>query len=462
MSSSPAAVAVIGAGVSGLTAAHALRRDHPGLEVTVLEGSDRVGGILHTSSVGGLPVDAGADAFLARVPDGTRLVHELGLADALVSPATGAASVWTGGRMRALPSGTLLGVPGSLRELARSRVLSPAGLARAAGDRVLPGRALDGDVAVGELVGRRLGRQVVDRLVDPLLGGVYAGRADDLSLEATVPQLAALVGEHRSLLRAVGSRPAPDADSPVFHSLRGGLGQLTDALAAPLGDGLRLQSPAALIERVGTAWRITMVGGRALVVDAVVVATPAPVAARLLRYAATPLSAELAAVDTASVAIVTLALPRGSLAGAPTGSGFLVPASEGRLVKAVTFTSAKWAHLDRGDVVLARCSVGRAGEPPPASDDDLLAGVLADLRASVGLTAAPVDVRVSRWVDALPQYAVGHRARVERITAALAGLPGLALAGSAYDGVGIPACIRSAEAAAAQISTHLRRSTSPG
>ncbi|HVE64027.1 MAG TPA: protoporphyrinogen oxidase [Mycobacteriales bacterium] len=452
-------VAVIGGGISGLACAHALHRTaDPAIEVIVLEGSARVGGILHTSSIGGLQVDAGADAFLARVPEGERLAREVGLGELLVSPSTGQAYVWIGDRLRPIPEGTLLGVPGSWRSLASSRVLSPAGLLRAAADLVLPASAPVGDISVGELVRRRLGRQVVDRLVDPLLGGVYAGRADELSLESTVPQLAAAAHGQRSVMRVVRSRTAaaPVDTSPVFSSLDGGLGQLPQAIARSLGDAVRLSSRAALVERVGNAWRITLVGGRALVVDAVVAATPAPVASSLLRFAAPEVSTELAGVRTASVVVVTMALPRGALAGAPGGSGFLVPATEGRLMKACTFSSAKWAHLDRGDVTIVRCSVGRAGEPAPDDDDEIVARLLTELALAVGLTARPLEVRVSRWADALPQYAVGHRERIARVDAALAALPGLALAGSAYDGVGVPACIRSGEKAAATVLAHLR------
>ncbi len=447
-------VAVIGGGISGLTAAHALVRDGGDIDVTVFEGSRRVGGILHTSEVGGLPVDAGADAFLARVPDAEALVREVGLGDRLVEPATSSAHVWVDGRMRPLPSGTVLGVPRSLRSLARSRILTTGGLVRASLDLAGRRSAYAGeDVAVGALVRRRLGGQVVDRLVDPLLGGVYAGRADALGVEATAPYVAAAARAGGSLMRALAA-PAADgaeASGPVFRSLAGGLGLLPLALAERLGDAVRLSSRAALVERVGSAWRITLMGGRAMVVDAVVVATPAPVTAKLLRFAAPELSAELAAIDTATVAIVTFAFPKAALATAPAGSGFLVPATEGRLMKACTLSSAKWADLGHGDIAVVRCSVGRAGDPPPADDDEIVDRVLAELREAIGVTAAPVDVRVTRWVDALPQYAVGHVARIARVEAALEPLPGLALAGSAYHGVGVPACIRSGEQAAARV-----------
>lgn len=461
MTGTRAEVVVVGGGISGLAAAHALRRDGAGLlEVTLLESSGRVGGVLHTSDVAGTPVDAGADAFLARVPEATALTTEVGLADDLVSPATGKAYVWVGGRLRPLPEQTMLGVPSSIGALARSRVLTPVGTARAALDRVLPGRPPGDDVAVGDLVARRLGRQVADRLVDPLLGGVYAGNADRLSLDATVPQLAATARGSRSLIRAArAALPATDAAhaaGPVFRSVRGGLGRLADAVAARVGaEDVRLGTKAALVERVGTAWRVTLVGGRAMVADAVVLATPAPSASKLLRFAAPEVSAALGRVEMASVVIVTLALPAGSLAHAPRGSGFLVPATARRSIKACTFTSQKWGAVP-GGLELVRCSLGRAGEEVSDDDDEVLALVRADLRDAVGLVADPIDARVTRWRDALPQYAVGHRAVVAGIEAGVAALPGLALAGASYDGVGIPACIRSGERAATAVLTHLR------
>ncbi|HVE98337.1 MAG TPA: protoporphyrinogen oxidase [Mycobacteriales bacterium] len=457
---SRAEVVVVGAGISGLAAAHALQGDRElDADVTVLEGATQVGGVLHTSEVAGFPVDAGADAFLARAPEGLRLAGEAGLAGEVVHPATGRAYVWVGGRLRPLPARTVLGVPSSLRALARSRVLSPWGSVRAALDLVRPGRPPGADVPVGALVARRLGPQVSERLVDPLLGGVYAGRADHLGLDAALPQLAEVAHRHRSLLRAAREvQPTTTAgDGPVFASVAGGLGRLPEALAARLGpDAIRLSTRAALVERVGTAWRVTMVGGRAVVADAIVLATPAPVTARLLRYAAPAVSARLAAVETASVAIVTLAVPSGALARAPVGSGFLVPATEGRTVKACTFTSQKWPALGSADVELVRCSVGRAGEPPTPDDDELVAAVRADLEAAVGLDAAPVETRVTRWPDGLPQYGVGHLDLVTEVLSEVAALPGLALAGSAYGGVGIPACIRSGETAASAVAAHLR------
>lgn len=450
--SAPAShVAVVGGGIAGLTAAFRLRRQ--GVRVTLVEAAAELGGKLRAGEVGGVALDVGADVFLARVPEALALVAELGLTNVLVTPATTQAYVWARGGLRPLPDGSVMGVPTSLRSLRRTHALSRREVLRASLDRVRRSAPLQADAAVGDVVGARLGRAVVDRLVDPMLGGVYAGQAGALSLQATLPQVAEAARTGGSLMRNLAAVRAglPSVEGPVFHSLRGGTAALAEALAAELDPGdVLTRTRVALVERVGRAWRVTLSGGRALVVDAVVLAVPAAEAARLLRVPAPAAADELAAVDYSDVAIVALAYPAGALS-LPPGSGFLVPAVEGRTVKAVTFTSQKWAHTAGGANRIVRCSVGRAGEQPPADDSALVDAVHADLGALLRIDARPVDALVTRWAPALPQYAVGHRDRVARMEAALADQPGLAVAGAAYDGVGIPACIRSADAAVARV-----------
>lgn len=458
---------VVGAGISGLAAALAVRRGGPAaLRVTVLEAAPVLGGKLRTSEVAGVPVDEGAEAFLARRPEATLLAGSVGLGDELVAPVTTAAGVWTRGRLRPLPAGTLLGVPTDVAGVARSGVLSRRGASRLALDRMLPGRPVRGDVAVGRYVGSRLGREVVDRLVDPLLGGVYAGRADLLSLDATIPALTAVARRGRSLLRgakaakaaeAAAAAGAPPAGTgPIFQTLPGGLGRLADAVARASGAAVRLDTTVRKLAR-GPAggWVITLGAAAAperLPADAVILALPAAPAARLLGQVAPAAAAELAAIEYASVAIVTLAYT-----GAPRlhGSGFLVPAIDGRLTKAATFATTKWAHLAAAipGTTIVRCSVGRYGDTADLQHDDaeLVAVVAAELSEAVGLPARPVESRVTRWGGALPQYAVGHLDRVARIRSALGAQPGLAACGAAYDGVGVPACIASAQRAAQEV-----------
>lgn len=458
---------VVGAGIAGLAAAYALRRDAPaGTEVLVVDGATRLGGKLQVSPVAGLAVDEGAEAMLARAPEGVGLATEAGLAGELTHPATTVASVVVDGVARSLPAGTVMGVPGDVEMVRASGVLSEDTLARVATEPDRPAlRLADGeDVAVGELVASRFGRQVVDRLVDPLLGGVYAGRADLLSLRATVPALAHALATNGSLLHAAqaAGAGAPRGSGPVFATLRGGLGTLPDAVARAAGVHVRLGLPVREITRTANGFRLAagpVPRPTYLDADAVVVAVPAHKAATMLSDVAPWAAAELRAVEYASVAIVTLAYPASAAGALPQRSGLLVPASEHRAVKALTFSSRKWAHLSDGEHVVLRGSVGRYGDERVLHRDDgdlvdLVAGEVAGL---AGITERPVDARVTRWGGALPQYAPGHLDRVRRVRAAVETVPGLAVCGAAYEGVGVPACIRTGEKAAAQVLAHLRR-----
>ncbi|MEV5320245.1 protoporphyrinogen oxidase [Streptomyces sp. NPDC052687] len=455
-------VVVIGAGIAGLAAAHRLLER--GARVTVLEASDRVGGKLLPGEIAGVRVDLGAESLLARRPEAIGLAREVGLAGRLQPPATSTAALWTRGALRPMPKGHVMGVPGTAEAL--SGVLSEEGVRRIERDAELPRTEVGDDIAVGEYVAARLGREVVDRLVEPLLGGVYAGDAYRLSLRSAVPQLFEAARTHTSLTEAVREIQAKAAANPrtgpVFMGLEGGVGTLPLAVADSVrsrGGEILTRTPATELRRdTGTGWRITA-GGRTLHADAVVVAVPAPAAAVLLRAEAPAAAAELAAVEYASMALITLAYRRADVR-LPEGSGFLVPPVDGRTVKAATFASHKWAWIAEEDpeTVVLRTSVGRYGETEILGRDD--AGLVAvsrhDLAAATGLDAAPVATRVTRWDDGLPQYPVGHHARVARVRGHLAGLPGLAVCGAAYDGVGVPACVASAYAAVDQLAGDLR------
>ena len=437
-------VLVVGGGVAGLTAAHLLgRRGH---EVTVLEAAPRAGGKLRRTEVGGVVVDVGAEAMLNRRPEGVDLAGELGLA--VVHPAVQSSRIWTRGRLRPLPR-SVMGVPVDLPELRGSGVLSAQGLARVEAERA--GLPLEDDLSVGDLVASRLGDEVVDRLVEPLLGGVYAGHARRLSARAAVPQLVALA-RRGPLLGAV----LPAGDLPVFAGLPGGLAGLTDALAARVD----LRTEVTVRELVRTEAGFAVVTGPAsaperAAAEAVVLATPAAATARLLAGVVPAAATELASVESASVAVVTLAFRAADVLGLDDSSGFLVPPVDGRAIKASTFSFAKWAWVRAAGaehgLVHLRTSLGRHGEETALqrSDEELVAASLADLAAAVGIAARPVDTHVQRWGGGLPQYAVGHLERVARIRAAVAAVPGLAVCGAAYDGVGVPAVIASARAAVA-------------
>ena len=466
-------VVVIGGGIAGLAAAHRLLDG--GARVTVLEGSDRLGGKLLPGAVAGVRVDLGAESMLARRPEAVALAREVDLADRLQPPTTASASIWTRGALRPMPKGHVMGVPGDAAAL--SGVLSEEGVRRIERDRDLPRTEVGDDVAVGEFVAERLGREVVDRLIEPLLGGVYAGDAYRISMRSAVPQLYEAARTHTSLTEAVREIQARAAAArqtgPVFTGIAGGIGQLPLAVAesvrarggeivmgAPVTELRRVEGGAAETQgaggsgraeaaRDGGPWRV-VAGGRVLHADAVVVAVPAGAAAELLGAEAPAAAAELAAVEYASMALITLAYRRSEI-DLPEGSGFLVPPVDGRTIKASTFASQKWGWIaeEDPDVVVLRTSVGRFGETEILGRDD--AGLVDvsrhDLREATGLDAAPVETRVTRWTDGLPQYPVGHHARVARVREHLAKLPGLAVCGAAYDGVGIPACVASANAA---------------
>jgi len=483
-------VAIVGGGIAGLAAAFFLR--DASLAVTVLEGSPRLGGKLAVSEVAGVAVDAGAEALLARRPEGTDLVGAVGLAGQLVRPGTTTAAMWTRGRLRPLPQRQLMGVPADLDALASSGILSASGLASARADAELPATARAGDVSVASFVGARFGPELVDRLVEPLLGGVYAGRSEQLSFEATLPALAAasrlhasLAAAARSVLDGTGSesaavrrsgepgRAGPDGTGsesaavrrsgepgPVFATLAGGLATLVPAVAAASGAAVRTSATVRALARTPGGWRLTVGSAHVpeqLEADAVVLALPPAPASRLLAGVpgAAAAAAGLGEIATASMAIVTLAYPDDAFPAPPQGSGYLVPAVDGHAVKAVTFSTVKWPHLRAHGqpVQIVRCSVGRLGEEALLQRDDgeLAALAAADLAAATGVRGAPADTRVSRWGGGLPQYTVGHVARVARIRAAVAAQLGLAVCGASYDGIGIPACIASARAAADQV-----------
>jgi protoporphyrinogen/coproporphyrinogen III oxidase len=468
-------VAVIGGGVAGLTAAFLLK--DAGLAVTVLEGSPRLGGKLSVSEVGGVAVDAGAEALLARRPEGVGLIGELGLSGELETPGTTAAGIWTRGRIRTLPRRQFMGVPADFDELAATGILSGGGLTQARQDLSLPDSASDGDESVTSRVGGRFGPEVVDRLVEPLLGGVYAGRCEDLSFEATLPALAQAARGRRSLTQAVASLlppsplapplpPPPDQPVParpaIFTTLTGGLGTLPAALAEASGAVVRTGAMVRELARTATGWRLTVGSAHdpeLLEADAVIVAVPGRPASRLLAGVAAPAAAALGEIRYASMAIVTLVYPATAFAAPVTGSGFLVPAVDRRAVKAVTFSTVKWPHLLQGEpgLHIVRCSVGRLGEDAVLQRDDaeLAALAAADLADATGVHGQPVDFRVSRWGGGLPQYSVGHLDRVARIRAGIAVQPGLAVCGAAYDGVGIPACISTARLAVDQVLAYL-------
>ena len=454
-------VVIVGGGITGLSAAWALAKPVDGPRVVVLEASDRLGGKLRTSTFAGLAVDEGADAFLARVPEATALCRELGLGDELVAPATARAYLWWDHELHQLPPGLVLGVPADLTHLARSRLLSPRGKARAALEPLLPG--LGAAIAtdnLGTLIRRRFGDEVLERLVDPLVGGINAGDADHLSAAAAAPQVAAVAGRARSLLiglrrqaAATARRTAADGGTaaPIFLAPRGGMtsvvARLTGALGA-LGVDLRTGTAVDRIAAIGDQgrWRVADVDA-----DAVIVATPAFVAANQLVAIAPTAAAMIGTIEHATVAVVTLAFAERDVGRRLDGSGYLVPKPQQRALTACSWSSSKWAHANIPGQVVLRASLGRYGNEGGArgTDDELVERALTELREPMRLTGRPTEARVTRWERGFPQHQPGHLDLVARIDDRLGReAPGVVVAGAAYRGVGIPACIRQGTAAA--------------
>jgi len=472
-------VAVVGGGIAGLAAAWWLATSDIDARVVVLEADRRFGGKLQSAEIGGRRVDTGPDAFVARRPEAVDLCRQVGLGDELVAPGARSAYVWARGRLRPLPPGLALGVPTRLWPLAKSGIVSPVGVGRAAADllgrpRAASVRSFVSDVAVDDVVRRRLGRQVADRLSDPLVGGIHAGPTRTLSAAAVFPALLDADRRGGSLMRALRSASpaaeplptptgAPGGDAPVFLTVRGGLSRLVDQLVGSLRQcGVEVRAGAAVdaLERLDrrqpSRWSLQTPGG-AVHADAVVLATPAGSAGRLLSPFDHELGQWLVGIEYAGVALVTLRLPASAVDGPLAGSGLLVPVRTRRLITACTWLSSKWPSLGRPDDVLLRASVGRYGDDrwTGLSDDALVARVMADLGAVMGLRGHPLEAVVTRWPDSFPQYAVGHLDRVAAIEARVTRLDGVAIAGAALHGVGIPACIASGRRAAAAAAASL-------
>ncbi len=437
----------------------------------LVEQTGQLGGKGRTVELAGASYDVGAEAFLARRPEVLNLADELGIADEVVHPSGASATIRAGGRTSRLPAGTFMGVPSSADSVAP--VLSEQGLATVRAEPELPPMTWsEADVSLGLLLRARMGDEVVDRLVDPLLGGVYAGSADGLGLRAVAPALAsAFDGGARSVTEAAraSASPAPGDGPklPVFGAFRGGYRRLVDELLRQGTPEVRCGSPVRSLTRSGHGWRLEIGAAPAsetLDADAVVLAVPPPSARKLLSGVA-PVAAEaFAEVDLASMVVFGLALP--PEVTLPDSSGVLIARGETRTdgtpltAKAFTFSSRKWPHLrGSGGEVLVRGSVGRAGEESVLrrNDAELLDAVIGDLTDLTGVRARPVDTVVVRWGGGLPQYGVGHRDKVAGIERAVAATPGLAVAGAALHGVGVPACLSTGEAAAADVTGHLLR-----
>ena len=454
---------VIGGGIAGLAAAHRAvelaRERGVTLDLTLLEARPRLGGTIDTEHTDGFLVEGGPDSFLSEKPWALALCRRLGVEDQLVrtDDRFRKVFVWRAGRLHPLPDGFQLLAPTRIAPFLGSSLFSWPGKLRMAMDLVLPRGGVGEDESLGGFVRRRLGAEAMERVAQPLVAGIYTADPDDLSLAATMPRFLELERRERSLIlglmRAAKRAPQPGTSGArwsLFVTFARGMGQMIDTLAARVPDSaVQLATVVAGIERAGARWRVAVSGG-AFEADAVVVAAPSHAAARLLRYVDPQISALLGEIGYASSATVSLGYRRADVPHALDAFGFVVPRTEGKALLAATFASVKYPGRAPEGYALIRGFLGGALDAASLDRDDdvLIARARDELRASLGITAAPVLARLSRHPASMPQYRVGHLARIETIEHRLAAVPGLFLAGGAYRGVGIADCVRSGEAAA--------------
>lgn len=465
---------VVGGGITGLAAAHHLVELEPTWDVTLLEAGNRLGGVLETVHRDGFLIERSADNFITNVPWAVDLCRRVGLGEQLIATTSGQrnAMVVRGGRLERVPDGFMLMAPSRLWPLVTTPILSPWGKLRLLGEYFVPRRRIGGDESLASFVRRRLGRETLERIVQPLVGGIYTADPERLSLQATLPRFVEMERRWGSLIRgARRERAAALAEATtvesgarygLFVTLESGLASLVEAIAAKLPTGsVRLAAPVERIaRRPGGNWTIELAAPDTptLECDALVVAVGAAPAARMLEPLDRELAGELSRIEYAGTSIVTLAFRRDQIAHALDGFGFVVPAVEKRQILAGSFSSVKFAGRAPRDAVLVRVFIGGAcqGELAELGDEALREIAVDELRSLLGTHGSPIFVDIARWPRSMPQYHVGHCDRVARIETAAARWPGLALAGNAYRGVGIPQCIHSGETAAEQICAALQ------
>jgi oxygen-dependent protoporphyrinogen oxidase len=455
-------VAIIGGGISGLAAAFALEKNYKQgvpLEYVLYESSPRLGGVLVTERVEGCLVEAGPDSFLTEKPWATDLCREIGLQDQLIGSNDPDRKTYivTKGKLVEIPDGLMFMVPTKILPTVLSPLFSTRTKLRMAQEWFHPPHKAAGDESVASMVERHYGAEMVDRLADPLLSGVYGGEASQLSVRAVLPRFAEMEAKYGSLGRAMLAARSKmprsvNGSRPLFTSLKEGMQQLVDALVSRLTpSALRVDAPVQALRSQDRGW-LVLAGNASDQFDAVIVATPAPIGAALVEAASAELADQLRGIDYTSSITINLGYDHSVRSALPPGFGFLVPRSEGKRMLATTFVHNKFPHRAPADRALLRCFIGGAHneEILQLSDEQILAIVREELRQIIGLTADPVFTRIYRWKGAMAQYGVGHLDRLQRIDKLLAKIPGLALAGNGYRGIGVPDCIRAGSEAASK------------
>ncbi|MGA2457817.1 MAG: protoporphyrinogen oxidase [Terriglobales bacterium] len=459
-------IAIIGGGISGLSAAHTIeekRQSGTPVEYVLFESSPRLGGVLVTDRVDGCLVEAGPDSFLTEKPWAADLCRKIGLGDQLIgsNDAERKTYIVAKGRLVVMPDGLMFMVPTKIMPTVFSPLFSLRTKMRMAAEWFHPPRKAsnDEDETVAQMVERHYGSEMVDLLADPLLSGVYGGEASQLSVRAVLPRFADMESKHGSLGRAMlaarrkmGAAPNVPA-RPLFTSLKDGMQQMTDALVARLdANALRKSSLVQSVIRQDDAWTVSA-GYQSDQFDAVIIATPTHAAAAVLQAADENLSREMGEIQYSSSVTITLGYDEKVRRSLPPGFGFLVPRSEGRRMLAATFVHNKFPHRAPENRAIVRCFLGGARDEQilQSSDEEILEIVRRELWQIISLNAEPLFARVYKWKSAMAQYSVGHLERLQRIEALRQKLPGLALAGNGYSGIGVPDCVRSGAEAAGKI-----------
>ncbi len=442
-------VVVVGGGITGLAAAHELSQS--GVEFVLLEDTPRVGGKIDGGPVGSLEIDSAADGFLARQPEMAELCIEIGLGDDLVRPSGRRAFIWANGALRTIPAPSVLGVPLNADAVAKSGIVSDAGMVALRRGLQSNHPPLLDDASVGEVFRPIVGDEAFERLVDPLLGGINAGSADEMSIAASAPKLAEaakLGGDVRANLASQFGESAK-TPGPVFLGVKGGTTRIIKRLSERLDAQIHTGCPAESIEPLGGGWRVKTTDG-ALVGSKLILATPAPAAARLVSPWSPAAASILDDISYSSAVLVTFVTDRSNIAHSLDGSGFLVPRDQGMLMTACSWSSSKWNHYDDGSHAVVRVSAGRSDDRRwlDLDQSELVTTLSEELAATIGFDGE-AEIRVTPWKDALPQYAPSHLARADEIDSLLGvDAPGVTVTGAAMRGLGLPACVRQGRAAA--------------
>lgn len=463
-------VVIVGGGITGLSAAFYMQKEarEKGLPLDVLlvEASNRLGGKIQTVRRDGFIIERGPDSFLIRKKSIGILAEDLGIEDELVKNATGKAYIFVNGQLHPIPGGSIMGIPTEMGPFLKTGLFSLTGKLRAAGDFVLPRKPIEGDQSLGQFFRRRLGGEVVEKLIEPLLSGVYAGDIDHMSLQSTYPQFSEVEKNHRSLIlgmkkTAPKKTPSTNASSTkkegAFHTFRNGLETLVEALEPKLDPGsvlkgVRLES----IERIGEKNFLELNNGQKIEADAVIMTTGHAMASTL--FAPHGLLQDLGEMPSTSVATVALAFPEESVVQDKEGTGFLVSRSGDYSITACTWTHRKWPTSTPEGKVLIRAFVGRVGDEAIVDlpDDEIEKIVLADLSSIIDIKGKPDFTVITRWKEDRPQYQVGHKQRIEGARKELAdNFPQVKLAGASYAGVGLPDCVDQGKAAVAEVIQEL-------